>query len=210
VVGLAAFLRRYLSCHDGCKLLGEVLAHPSAASTSHLRPGSKSNISPSNPTQFFQPALTFSHAIIRRLHIPARCLLSYTIHLSTAFLLSAVAHIINVLPVANGYYPIRSLCRDSIFFFGGQIVAILAESVVIGWYREWFGDTAATKVTERGLQKKVLREDVWMPLLGYMWVLTWLAFSGWWFVKLYTGIGVLKWTPPFPLAESALRWIKVI
>jgi len=49
----------------------------------------------------------------------------------------------------------------------------------------------------KGFRGKLVTEELWKSLLGYTWVVSWLTFSDWWFVKLYTSIGVLKWQLPF-------------
>ncbi|KAK3368537.1 hypothetical protein B0H63DRAFT_455308 [Podospora didyma] len=41
-------------------------------------------------------------------------------------------------------------------------------------------------------------------LVGYIWVLCWFTFTGWWFIKAYADVGMADWKMPFSILEKLL------
>lgn len=131
-------------------------------------------------------------------------MLAYGVHLSTAFLLSSLGHIVSIIPISDGYVPMADVCRDVLIFFMGQAAAIMTERAVIQLYHQCifhFAPQPAAPVRE------VSRRSVAWNLVGYGWVLTWFTFSGWWFVRLYVKLGSMDWDIPVPIVEPLLKFL---
>lgn len=56
-------------------------------------------------------------------------------------------------------------------------------------------------ITRTDSEKSVLdgMPQLLVRLLGYVWVLCWFIWTGWWFVEVYAAIGVLEWSMPVSL-----------
>jgi hypothetical protein len=151
-----------------------------------------------------QPALALSHFIIGKLHMPRRSVFAYAVHIGTAFLLSGIGHIISIAPISKGYISMAEVCWGSLVFFMAQAGAIIMESLVLSWW-------GRLSMGPRKENDKVAHEDVASrkysisSIFGYGWVLIWLIFSGWWFVRLYAKLGVMEWTVPIRIVQPLLK-----
>ncbi|KAH6892437.1 hypothetical protein B0T10DRAFT_483787 [Thelonectria olida] len=143
-----------------------------------------------------QPVLGFSHAIISFLGIPRRSYLAYSIHLFTAFFISALFHTLSLFVVSEGYLRTRDLIFHMGCFFMAQPVATVAESIIMSRYRP---RTQSENTGTSGSQlKSILASAMVRRTIGYLWVVSWFVLTGWWFVQDYIAIGVLEW--PLPIS----------
>lgn len=152
-----------------------------------------------------QPCLGFSHALVRKLGVPQKSLFAYAIHLITAFCISGWFHIWSLSVVSNGYISRSDLAINFGAFFMAQPIATMAESIVIHHFRlpSASRDMRIVKKAYRDVSIQAEDEHVLQRLaarcLGYIWVVSWFMFTGWWFVTPYSAIGVARWPLPFSM-----------
>lgn len=91
-------------------------------------------------------------------------------------------------------------------FFMAQPPAALVEALVIRRCQAYALNIASSNKERESLgfasfrpSRRVLQ--VLGYTLGYVWVISWFTFTGWWFVKDYIAIGVLEWSVPFSFCE---------
>jgi len=146
-----------------------------------------------------QSLLGYSRAINRLLHIPRRTKLSYLVHLLFGFFVTSFFHWLSISAVTelSSYFIFTNV---SIFFMG-QGLAILVESIVVDFFRNRHGKAGLPhdKPTFKNFH------DLAERMLGYVWTMSWLMVSGWWFVRVYTRVGMEKWQLPFPIVEPLLK-----
>lgn len=145
-----------------------------------------------------QPALGFSHRMVALLKLPRRSTSAYLVHLATAFLVSAFFHILSVSVVSPGYLTLEELVTDMTAFFIAQPLAAIAEKVLIDTYTQTIRNKRSPQVDAA----RTSLPSVSHRLMGYVWVVTWFVFSGWWFVKPYAAVGIMEWPLPFSFFES--------
>jgi hypothetical protein len=136
-----------------------------------------------------QPALGFSHYLVGVLHVPKRSMLAYAVHVSTAFFLSSLGHIVSAFPIHEGKIEMSEVCQDVFLFFMSQAVTIITESIVIKTFRMLSTKSPGKKGTEGEQGQSTCMSMT--ALVGYTWVILWLALSGWWFVRLYVRLWMI-------------------
>ena len=110
---------------------------------------------------------------------------AYIVHIVIGFFLSALFHSVSAAATSNDMVTVGNLASDIFIFFGLQILGIMIEMVVaklVTWRSQSAGDI-----------KPVSIEIVSHGGIGYLWVLCWLAFSSWWFVRAYSRLGIANW-----------------
>ncbi|KAH7140971.1 hypothetical protein EDB81DRAFT_799228 [Dactylonectria macrodidyma] len=154
-----------------------------------------------------QPVLGFSHAIIDFLRVPNGSAGAYFIHLSVAFLISSFFHILGLFMVSDGYLSTRTLVRDMTLFFMAQPPATMVETIVLRRCQAHVvamvpSDKMTNQVNAASFSTKQRLLRALGYTAGYVWVVSWFTFTGWWFVKDYITIGVLEWPLPFSFCEA--------
>lgn len=190
--------------------LGEILAHLHSSGRSRCVFVAVLTIT-SHLTKF-QPVLGISHAITDTLRLPPRSTIAYFIHLTTAFAISAFFHIISLAAIRSDNISLPDLIGDMSIFFIAQPIATVAETLVIDFYRK-LGSSKGVPEPGRGLQKSTSRTSLaaetpprlLFRVIGYVWVLCWFVFTGWWFTKGYIAIGARDWPVPFSFWGSMKR-----
>jgi hypothetical protein len=129
-------------------------------------------------------------------------------HLTIAFLLSSIGHIVSIIPISEGYMPMQDVAYDMLVFFMGQTVAIVAESLVIQEVHDRLMAKRKSEVPATTTLVAVTGRSV--GLVGYVWTFSWLIFSGWWFVRPYAKLGVMAWETPVPIVAPVLRLLREV
>ena len=93
------------------------------------------------------------------------------------------------------------ILKNVSIFFMSQALAILVENIVVDFFRNYHGKAGLPydKLTFKNFH------DLTERMLGYPWTVSWLMVSGWWFMQVYTRVGMEKWQLPFPIAEPLLK-----
>jgi hypothetical protein len=156
-----------------------------------------------------KPSLGFSHFVIQTLRIPRHSHFAYLIHLTTAFAISAFFHVLSLSVVCPGYLELRDLIVDMTVFFLPQPIGTMVETLAKSFYSSLTSPKETIHDGEeegcRGFWSFTTLRNVAKVAnrcIGYVWVLCWFVFTGWWFVKAYVAIRVLEWPLPYSFMEK--------
>jgi hypothetical protein len=157
-----------------------------------------------------QPAMGFGHYFARKLGIPNKSMSAYVVHLCTAFSLSAIGHILSIIPITKGHISVREVCLDMTIFFALQTVGVILETVVINLWNRTTSSSTNEKQAKSSAEGKTEAQRSNLRLVGYTWVWAWLILTGWWFNVVYIKLGVMEWANPglLPVITPLLRWLR--
>jgi hypothetical protein len=138
--------------------------------------------------------------------------IAYAIHLFTGFVITGVFHVFSLN--STGRVPVRDIFINNMFFFMMQPIGILLE-MAFEYIHYFFyvpcpvvdGNAKKSDKTNGSveIEKRLAGFGYVGRTLGYIWVISFLFFTGWPFLEIYLHCGMSGWKMPFPVTERLMR-----